>query len=617
MKRALIRLEDIAPGGIYGNEENLRKLRIIADYLQSEKVPYHVSIIPRYIDPFTSYDKSIADTNDPYIRLFNKTMQYLNDHGGGHSLGMHGYTHQFHKSVSGDGTEFYHSQCTSNCPPDDSQLACFDRNAFAKSYTSIRMRSAYKAFAKAKLYPDWGFSTPHYIASANQRHILESWSGIFFENDPMDFYKRSVSIRDSDSAFYRGVIYVPTPLDYVSAADPEKDINRICQELNSYNASEIAAFFYHPFMEFQFIEIYPSRVTYHRNSYLKRLIRCFKAQGFSFVSLLSLVTFVPSSRQTDIFPGEENHFFSADIDGDGKTDLVIWQPKTGSWYFGKCNLLNFPSRQSDVNTFSFNQVLSNWGVGEYWTPLIGDFNGDGLDDIAIWNSQYGEWQVALNNGQRLVPHQGKGDYTWLKTWATGSSCIPLAGDFNGDGLNDIMVWNTVTGDWQVALSTGNSFVPDTGRSDFSWLKGWPDNRLGWKPLIGDFDGDGKDDIAVWLPLKGEWRVALSTGKHFLPIPGPWLQPWAAGSGWNCLVGDFNGDGKSDVLAVDVVKGDWQIALSNGKEFKPYGDAFMPWAAGTDVIAMVGDFNGDGRTDIAARHPALRKGTIDIAVSVIT
>lgn len=610
MKRALIRLEDVGPGGSFGTEENLLKLRVIADYLEFENVPFHVSVIPRFINPSINYDKDIADVSDPYIVTFISTIKYLQKHGG--SIGMHGYTHQYGDAISGLGYEFYHSGVPLNCPPDDSMKACLDKESFENSYASSRMRQGFESFAKAGIKLDW-ISTPHYAASATQRCIIEAWTGILFEEDPRNNNSKMITLHDIDDQLYRGVVYVPTPLDFIKGPNLDLDIKRICKEIEGYTPDHLASFFYHAFRELSFIRISRSdgiiSIDYDDNSYLKRLIRGFKEQGFTFMSLLDLLPFVPSLRQTDFFSGRNNIFLTGDVNNDGKTELIIRETITGNWYGTTFNIEAFPNRQCAGN--STRLLLSNWGKGDQLIPLIGDFNGDGFDDVVVWNPVNGNWQVALSHGTQLYPDPRTKDNSWLNKWGIGKHWIPLVGDFNGDGKEDLVIWNRQRGEWHVALSSGHRFVP----SDHYRMSSWGVGRS-WIGCVGDFNGDGKDDIVILDRQKGEWRMALSDGRKFTRKSLPYLQSWLQGSNWTLFAGDFDGDGKDDILAVDALRGVWKIAQSTGSEFIPLENVFSPWSAGDDMQPLVGDFNGSRKVSICARHPKLRNGTIDLAISVM-
>lgn len=619
MRKALIRLEDIGPGGPYYSYENLEKLRIIADYLQSEGVYFHISLIPHYMDPPAGYSKSIADLDDLYIQHFNETINYLNNCSSGKSVGMHGFTHQFDQSISAIGDEFFSKDCNINCPPEDIPAATLDREAFANSYASSRMRAGYECFKNSNIPLSWGFSTPHYTASYTQREILEAWSGIFYEGNPWAGDSTRVSILDKDSPLYRGVIYVPTPLYYVDGLRAEEDIARILNTIDSYGKDELASFFYHPYLEFSFIKRVGGGYTYAENSYLKRLIRAFKERGYTFISILNLVDFVPSTRETNFFPDIDNKIMAGSLIEINQSGLIIWSVANGNWYYCPCLLENFPNRQAGKPAFGDILMLSDWAVGPGWVPLIGDVDGDGYDDVVVWDSEHGEWQVALSDSKKLVPHPGNGEFKWLKNWARGRKWQPFIGDFDGDGKADLLVWYPPTGEWQVALSTGTGFSPSPGPGNFIWLKPWAQGDE-WVPLIGDFNGDGRDDIVVWNPTSGEWQVAFSEGDRFNPGPiggqPVWLNNWGIGREWSPLIGDFDGDGKSDILVVNRLLGDWQVALNKDNKFIPTGRAFYPWAADADMQPLVADLNKDGRFALLARHPFIRNGTVDVAVSVI-
>lgn len=552
-KRALLRFEDFGPFDYYIRGENIIKLRAIADYLASENIPFSVAVIPHVLAPLQNYSKSIADIDDPSIIAFNELLQYFIDRGG--ELGMEGYTHQY--GLSSIGYEFSTSSCTgNNCPPNDPPEACSDPYLFENSYASSRMRMGFEAFIRSGLEFAGYFITPGYSASLTQRCIIESWIGVMHEDDPLIYGKRTVTIRDTDQAFYGGIVYVPTPLGYVSGANPDASVQRICQQIQDYSGNDLASFFYHPYLELPFIQVTPSGVVYDDNSYLKRLIRCFKQQNFQFYRVQDVVCFSPNVRQTGLFGREQYVFLTGDVNADKKTDFIVWQPQTGNWFFALSNIGDFPSRQN--GGFSVNQALSSWAVGDYWRPLSGDFNGDGEADVAVWNPGDGDWQVALSASSYLKPAPGRGNYSWLKPWAVGTYWVPLVGDFNGDGKDDIIAWNTTYGDWQVAFSDGTKFIPQ----------------------------------------------------------GSWLKSWAIGTGWKARVADFSGNGKDDLLVVDTTHGDWQIALNTGNKFTTTGMPFKPWAADSSMEPMVGNFSGSKRASICARRPNLRNGTIDIAISLV-
>src|SRR5204863_7704756 len=109
---------------------------------------------------------------------------------------------------------------------------------------------------------------------------------------------------------------------------------------------------------------------------------------------------------------------------------------------------------------------------------------------------------------------------------------------------------------------------------------------------------------------GQWWVGQSTGSS--SATHPWAS-WSTGVTWvDVKVGDFNGDGKADIVGRALQSGQWWVGLSNGSTaFNT--TLWTTWSTGvTWVDVQVGDFNGDGKTDITGR--ALETGQWFAALS---
>ncbi len=219
--------------------------------------------------------------------------------------------------------------------------------------------------------------------------------------------------------------------------------------------------------------------------------------------------------------------------------------------------------------------------------LEGDFNGDGLGDTAGLTSA-GQWHVGLSEIDHFRSE------TWGKPWADSQYWVGFfAGDVNGDGRTDVLGLHQ-SGVWIVGISTGKSFVSRT------FASGWKPSADGFRFLnVGDFNGDGRTDI-VAFDAQGNWRVGLSTGQRFLTRT--FASGWAADDAlWKTYqVGDFNNDGLDDV-ALFHLSGDWWVGLSDGGSFtaRVFATGWNTAEQWTDAI--VGDLNGDHRQDVAMLH----------------
>jgi hypothetical protein len=129
----------------------------------------------------------------------------------------------------------------------------------------------------------------------------------------------------------------------------------------------------------------------------------------------------------------------------------------------------------------------------------------------------------------------------------------------------------------------------------------------WSPAVtwvdvhtGDFNGDGKTDLVERDSVTGKWYVSLSTGAGY--STSLWAT-WFPGITWvDVQVGDFNGDGRDDIVGRNSATGEWWVGISTGSAFNT--SLWATWSPNfTWVDVHVGDFNGDGRADIVGRDSA--------------
>jgi hypothetical protein len=157
----------------------------------------------------------------------------------------------------------------------------------------------------------------------------------------------------------------------------------------------------------------------------------------------------------------------------------------------------------------------------------------------------------------------------IKTTGTGDIAVP--GDYDGDGKTDVATFTTSNGVWSVQRSSDN-IVQTTF---------WGVN--GDKPVQGDYDGDGKTDIAIFRPSTGTWWVIRSSNSsNFATAFGT--------SGDKPMQGDYDGDARTDIAVYRG--GTWYILRSSNGSVQ-----IQNWGNATDR-PVSGDFDGDGRNDLA-------------------
>ena len=205
---------------------------------------------------------------------------------------------------------------------------------------------------------------------------------------------------------------------------------------------------------------------------------------------------------------------AAKFSGGMRLDPTVVDPNTGMWYI-----------KNDAGT------ILHWGFQWGWQGaklFAGDYDGDGIDDLVAFDVKTSTWYIYSFS---------RGVIKWAFQFGFPGT-IPVNGDFDGDGRNDPAVFYPPTGAWYIYSIANNSVI--------AWGRVW--GYAGCVPVSGDFDGDGCDDLAVYDTARARWFIRTVSDYPRSGAQSPlllWDLNWGF-TGGIPLAGDYNYDGKSDI-----------------------------------------------------------------------
>lgn len=238
-----------------------------------------------------------------------------------------------------------------------------------------------------------------------------------------------------------------------------------------------------------------------------------------------------------------------DFDGDGKSDLSIFRPLNGQWWYQQ-------SLDNAVRAFQFGTSTDK--------PVPADYDGDGKTDIAVFRPSTGEWFVLRSS-----------NLSFFSVPFGVSTDKPAPGDYDGDGLADIAVFRPSEGTWYINKTSGGIQITQWGAA-------------GDIPMNADYDGDGKSDFAIFRPSNGQWWLNRSTAGITATTFGV--------STDKPVPADYTGDGKADIAIWRPSNGSWYVLRSEDSSFYA-----VPFGTNGDIPAPA-DYDGDGKADFAVFRP---------------
>jgi len=305
-----------------------------------------------------------------------------------------------------------------------------------------------------------------------------------------------------------------------------------------------------------------------------------------------------SQYNDPITPGYINDgtLLSGDWNGDGRLDVLWYESSTGRnrWY----THIGFPngSLSFDPQSGVIPEGNINNGV-----LFAGDWNGDGFTDLMWYRSSSGDNRWYMNNRSTTAAPSFTEYVAPIFPGAINGGTLHF-GDWNGDGRTDVLWYESSTGRnrWFHNLGT------DTGTLVFSpYSAPIPQGDINIGILhVGDWDGDGLTDLMWFRSTSGDnrWYVNRSNGLNTLSFTS-YVAPIAAGdlNNGNLHFGDWNGDGVTDVLWYRPSAGlnNWYVnkgVSASSIAFSKYSDPIASADINNGDLHL-GDWNGDGGTDV--------------------
>jgi hypothetical protein len=288
---------------------------------------------------------------------------------------------------------------------------------------------------------------------------------------------------------------------------------------------------------------------------------------------------VPRNTATTLAPCAVTQHV-VDYDGDGKTDYSV---------------LRFPSVAppgvAQITYWNKNSSggvqIVNWGDANTDYPTPGDYDGDGKTDVAVYRAG----ATAGAQSTFYILRSSDSTFSFVSFGLNGDQVV--ARDFDGDGKTDPTIFRAgaapgAPATWWIRRSTTDTdlVIPfgttGDGTTTFD------------TPVPGDYDGDGKFDLAVY-------RVGISPANTFIYMRSSdgqvVYQPWGNFQTDYILPGDYDGDGKTDFCAgrtgaTSSSPMTWYILQSSNSQVR-----VQPFGISSDTPVQ-GDYDGDGKTDLA-------------------
>ncbi len=286
-----------------------------------------------------------------------------------------------------------------------------------------------------------------------------------------------------------------------------------------------------------------------------------------------------------------------DLDADGLADVVTADGNSG--YISLVhNAATAPGQPFFDNRFTVATGLNPVAA------LLKDLDGDGKPDIVTTDNAAGTISVIHSN---VAGTFNPTTFSTPVSFQLGASAYPFstaAGDINGDGKPDLVVANYATA--TLSLFMNQSAPGNITTASFAPKVDIPTNNLPRAIVMGDVDGDGRTDILYVSGATNTVTVLRNTGATGAITAGslaPKVDFPTGASPTSVVLGDLDGDGKLEIVTGNYVAGTVSVLRNQSAPGTITASSFqskIDFTAGAQLFSIaVGDADGDGKPDVVA------------------